>query len=38
MRVFPGLGHDDLVSLAGAELAREIASWACSVPSGPQRS
>jgi uncharacterized protein len=27
MRVFPGLGHDDLVSLAGAELAREIASW-----------
>jgi pimeloyl-ACP methyl ester carboxylesterase len=27
MRVFPGLGHNDLVPLAGAELARVIASW-----------
>jgi fermentation-respiration switch protein FrsA (DUF1100 family) len=28
MHVFPGLGHNDLVALAGAELARVIASWA----------
>ena len=28
MHVFPGLGHNDLVPLAGAELARVIASWA----------
>jgi len=28
MRVFAGLGHNDLVPMAGAELAREIASWA----------
>lgn len=28
MHVFPGLGHNDLVPLAGAEFAREIASWA----------
>jgi uncharacterized protein len=27
MRVFPGLGHNDLVSGAGAELAHVIASW-----------
>jgi fermentation-respiration switch protein FrsA (DUF1100 family) len=28
MHVFPGLGHNDLVPLAGVELARVIASWA----------
>lgn len=28
MHTFPGLGHNDLVPLAGAELARVIASWA----------
>jgi fermentation-respiration switch protein FrsA (DUF1100 family) len=28
MHVFPGLGHNDLVPLAGTELARVIASWA----------
>ena len=28
IQVFPGLGHNDLVSLAGAELARVIADWA----------
>ena len=28
MRVFPGTGHNDLVSLAGPTLANEIASWA----------
>jgi pimeloyl-ACP methyl ester carboxylesterase len=27
MHVLPGLGHNDLVPLAGAELARVIASW-----------
>ncbi|MGH8573563.1 MAG: alpha/beta hydrolase, partial [Gammaproteobacteria bacterium] len=27
MRVFPGLGHNDVVTVAGAELARELASW-----------
>lgn len=33
MHVFPGVGHNDLLQLAGAEFARVIASWA----SGPQR-
>jgi uncharacterized protein len=28
MHVFPGLGHNDLVPLAGADFAQEIASWA----------
>ena len=28
MHVFPGLGHNDLVPLAGAEFAQVIASWA----------
>jgi uncharacterized protein len=27
LHVFPGLGHNDLVPLAGAEFARVIASW-----------
>jgi fermentation-respiration switch protein FrsA (DUF1100 family) len=27
VHVFPGLGHNDLVPLAGTELARVIASW-----------
>jgi uncharacterized protein len=31
LHVFPGLGHNDLVPLAGAEFAREIASWASEV-------
>jgi fermentation-respiration switch protein FrsA (DUF1100 family) len=28
IHVFPGLGHNDLVSLAGVKLARVIAAWA----------
>jgi hypothetical protein len=32
MHVFPGLGHNDLVPLAGAELARMIAAWANGLP------
>ncbi len=28
IHVFPGLGHNDLVALAGVEFARVIASWA----------
>ena len=38
MHVFPGLGHNDLVPLAGTELAREIASWASSLqrPANPE--
>jgi pimeloyl-ACP methyl ester carboxylesterase len=32
MHVFPGLGHNNLVPLAGAELARVIASWASGLP------
>ncbi len=28
MHVFPGLGHNDLIPLAGTELAREVACWA----------
>jgi hypothetical protein len=28
MHVFPGLGHNDIVPLAGAEFAGEIATWA----------
>jgi pimeloyl-ACP methyl ester carboxylesterase len=31
MHVFRGLGHNDLVPLAGAELARVIASWEASL-------
>jgi fermentation-respiration switch protein FrsA (DUF1100 family) len=31
MQVFAGLGHNDLVTLAGVELARAIASWASEV-------
>lgn len=31
MRVFPGLGHNDLVPLAGEELAGAIASWASEI-------
>jgi fermentation-respiration switch protein FrsA (DUF1100 family) len=31
MRVFPDLGHNDLVSLAGEELAGAIASWASGI-------
>jgi fermentation-respiration switch protein FrsA (DUF1100 family) len=27
IHVFPGLGHNDLVPLAGAEFARLMASW-----------
>ena len=32
MHVFPGLGHNDLVPLVGAELARVIASWVSGLP------
>ncbi|MGH2953440.1 MAG: alpha/beta hydrolase [Solirubrobacterales bacterium] len=35
MHVFPGLGHNDLVSLAGAELARVIASWVRGIHGPP---
>jgi len=34
MHVFPGLGHNDLVPLGGAEFGRVISSWA-SGPQGP---
>ena len=33
IHTFPGLGHNDLVPLAGAELADVIASWAASLGS-----
>jgi fermentation-respiration switch protein FrsA (DUF1100 family) len=32
MHVFPDLGHNDLVPLAGTDLAEEIASWARGLP------
>ena len=32
MHVFPGLGHNDLVPLAGAELPRVIALWVNGLP------
>jgi uncharacterized protein len=35
MHVFPGLGHNDLVPLAGAEFARVITSWASGLPPPP---
>jgi fermentation-respiration switch protein FrsA (DUF1100 family) len=35
MRVFPGLGHNDLVSGAEAELAHVIASWVRGLPGPP---
>jgi uncharacterized protein len=31
MQVFAGLGHNDLVGGAGADLAREIGSWASAL-------
>ena len=31
IHVFPGLGHNDLVSLAGVELARVIAAWTSGI-------
>jgi uncharacterized protein len=34
MHVFPGLGHNDLVPLAGSEFARVIAAWASELPHG----
>ena len=35
IHVFPGIGHNDLVPLAGEEFARVIASWASGVGPGP---
>jgi pimeloyl-ACP methyl ester carboxylesterase len=35
MHVFGGVGHNDLVELAGAELARVIASWAGGLQPSP---
>jgi pimeloyl-ACP methyl ester carboxylesterase len=35
MHVLPGRGHNDLVPLAGADLARVIASWARGLPRPP---
>lgn len=35
MHVFPGLGHNDLVTLAGAEFARVIASWVSGIQRSP---
>jgi uncharacterized protein len=35
MYVFPGLGHNDLVPLAGAELGRVIASWVSGLQPPP---
>ena len=37
MHVFPGLGHNDLVPLAGAEFARVIASWVSGPPAADRR-
>ena len=31
IHVFPGLGHNDLVPLAGVELARVIAAWTSGI-------
>jgi fermentation-respiration switch protein FrsA (DUF1100 family) len=36
MHVFPGLGHNDLVPLAGAEFARVIASWVSGLQGPPE--
>jgi fermentation-respiration switch protein FrsA (DUF1100 family) len=35
IHVFPGLGHNDLVPLAGVEFARVIASWASGLQRPP---
>jgi fermentation-respiration switch protein FrsA (DUF1100 family) len=35
MHVFPSLGHNDLVALAGAEFARVIASWVSALQRPP---
>jgi fermentation-respiration switch protein FrsA (DUF1100 family) len=35
MHVFAGIGHNDLIELAGAEFARVIASWASRLPPSP---
>jgi fermentation-respiration switch protein FrsA (DUF1100 family) len=35
LHVFPGLGHNDLVPLAGAEFARVIASWVSGLQRPP---
>jgi uncharacterized protein len=35
MHVFPGLGHNDLVPLAGAEFPRVIASWVSGLQGPP---
>jgi uncharacterized protein len=35
LQVFPGLGHNDLVPLAGAEFAQVIASWVSGLPPPP---
>jgi uncharacterized protein len=35
LHVFPGLGHNDLVPLAGGELARVIASWVRGIQRPP---
>jgi len=35
MHVFPGVGHNDLLQLAGAEFARVIASWASGLRRPP---
>lgn len=37
MRVFPGLGHNDLVALAGRAYAEAVASWAAGLPSPPPK-
>jgi uncharacterized protein len=36
LHVFPGLGHNDLVPLAGAEFARVIASWVSGLQGPPE--
>jgi uncharacterized protein len=35
MHVFPGLGHNDLVSLGGSEFARVIAFWVSGLQRPP---
>lgn len=37
MRVFPGLGHNDLVALAGRAYAEAVASWAAGLASPPPK-
>jgi len=37
LHVFPGLGHNDLISRAGGDWARAIAEWVRTIPHSPER-